>query len=134
MPVPESALLRSPYATGSLIAEQRASSSRAAAASAARFLLALTASTRKRLRSRLSKSIVLAPIEPVAPRSVTVRSAGARSNAARKISGFITHQTNRHRPAPRRLPEGGRFATQRLCRYMYHYAHRSYRPLSDGVL
>jgi hypothetical protein len=41
------------------------------------------------LRSRLSRSTVLAPIEPVAPRMVTVRSAGARLNVARKISDFI---------------------------------------------
>src|SRR5947209_2539615 len=95
IPVPERAFLRSPYATGSPIAAKRASSSRAAAASAPTFLLALTASTRKRLRSRLSRSIVLAPIEPVAPSSVTVRSVGARSNAVRKMSAIITRPKGR---------------------------------------
>src|SRR5262252_10143068 len=90
IPVPASAALRSPKAAGSATAAKRAPSSRASAASAAALLLAHTASTRKRLRSRLSRSTVLAPIEPVAPSSVTVRSTVDEPlHAAGKGSAFI---------------------------------------------
>src|SRR5262249_35227366 len=90
IPVPASAPLRSPKAAGSATAAKRAPSSRASAASAAALLLAHTASTRKRLRSRLSRSTVLAPTEPVAPSSVTVRSAvDDRFHVARDGSDFI---------------------------------------------
>src|SRR5262249_58247232 len=64
--------------------------SRAGVAGEAGFWLAQPASTRKRLRSRLSRSTVLAPIEPVAPSSVTVRSAvDDRSRAAGNVSDLI---------------------------------------------
>ena len=78
------------------------------------FVLALTASTRNRSRSRMSRSMVLLPMEPVAPRSVTVRSLGAgtgRSNARRDVSGFITspHQQT----AARRLEPAAQQPDQR---------------------
>src|SRR5262249_57900649 len=81
--------------------------SRAGVAGEAGFWLAQPASTRKRLRSRLSRSTVLAPIEPVAPSSVTVRSAvDDWGRAARNVSDLIDlpHQqtTTRRLEAPAR--------------------------------
>src|SRR5205823_2171817 len=70
--------------------------------------------TRKRLRSRLSRSAVLAPIEPVAPSNVTVRSrtAGAeRSKATRETSDFI--YSPYQQTTPRRLEAATRQADQR---------------------
>src|SRR5262249_18880009 len=93
------------------MAANRAPRSRASAASAAAFLLALTASTRKRVRARLSRSMVLAPIEPVAPSNVTVRSVGARFNAARMMSDFMAHHSNRPRPGASRPPRANPIST-----------------------
>src|SRR5262249_26768021 len=90
---------------GSATAAKRAPSSRASAASAAALLLAHTASTRKRLRSRLSRSTVLAPTEPVAPSSVTVRSAvDDRFHVARDGSDFIDSPHQQTAPGPGDAP------------------------------
>src|SRR5436190_15675503 len=66
------------------------------------------------MRSRLSRSAVLAPIEPVAPSNVTVRSraAGAwRSRATREASDFI--YSPYQQATPRRLEAATRQSDQR---------------------
>jgi len=66
------------------------------------------------LRSRMSRSMVLLPIDPVAPRSVTVRSRGAstgRSNARRDVSGFINSPLQQ--TAARRLEPAAQQPDQR---------------------
>ena len=65
-----------------------------------RVRLAVTASTRYRPLPRLSRSTVLMPTEPVAPSTVTVRTAGAQPVVRRDVCGLttcITHHTMRPR-------------------------------------
>ena len=80
-----------------------APSSRASLAEAAPFLCAVSASTVNRPFWRLSKSMVLDPIEPVAPRIVTLRTAagfGLRASSIRHQN----HQTSRPRAGASRPP------------------------------
>src|SRR3954464_15992152 len=72
---PESSHFSSLWGAGSPTAAKPAPSSRASFASAAPFLCAVSASTVKRPFWRFRRSMVLEPMEPVAPRIVTPRTA-----------------------------------------------------------
>src|SRR6185295_1402055 len=114
MPLPESPAFRSPYAVWSATAAKRAPRSRASAASAVPFLCAVSATTAKRSRWRRSRSAVLDPIEPVAPRIVTVRAAGS---GLERMFGVAINSPDQE--APRRSLEAPASQT--------HHGRRQYR-------
>src|SRR6185437_1008030 len=89
VPVPASASCRSPSRLGSAMAAKRAWNSFASFARSPTLLLAVNASIRYRSGAARSRSIVLSPIDPVAPRTVTVRTADAAALLLRKGTALI---------------------------------------------
>src|ERR1700733_3166936 len=89
MRVPARASFNSASRPGSATAANRAPNSFASLARSSTLVLAVKASTRYRSREARSKSIVLSPIEPVAPRTVTARTADAGALLLRNGTALI---------------------------------------------
>src|SRR5512143_1095147 len=93
---PDSALFKSRYAAGSATTAWRAPTSRAIFASAAALRRALIDSTRYRSGSRLIRSTVLVPIEPVAPRMVIRRTSAAGCDFERATPSTVMPSPYQH--------------------------------------
>src|SRR3984885_11797495 len=89
MRVPAKASFNSASRPGSATAAKRAPNSFANLARPSTLALAVKASTRYRSREARSKSIVLSPIEPVAPKTVTARTADAEALLLRNGTALI---------------------------------------------
>src|SRR6185437_6618695 len=89
MRVPAKASFKSASRPGSATAANRAPNSFASLARPSTLVFAVKASTRYRSREARSKSIVLSPIEPVAPRTVTARTADTGALLLRNGTALI---------------------------------------------